>query len=198
MRGRGASSAAGSAEQAEANAKALADYKIPKKGDAPEAVTVETHLAPPVKIEPISIPDGALMVKESLPLFFEGRDKASYDDHNAIMGHLTEQQMKMTIDYYRGMSSLQARALHAIHLNEMTRIRKECADGVAAEKEKAEKAVNAAKISQQVVRKQLQAANEKYEDMDVKFLALFGVQIEEWGGTAEEILGYLDAKNSQG
>ena len=48
------------------------------------------------------------------------------------------------------------------------------------------------------MRKQLQAANEKYEDMDVKFLALFGVQIEEWGGTAEEILGYLDAKNSQG
>ena len=79
LRGRGASSAAGSATQAEANAKALADYRIPKKGEAPVAVTgsevMDTHSAPPVKIEPIPIPDGALMVKDTLPLFFEEKDK---------------------------------------------------------------------------------------------------------------------------
>ena len=102
------------------------------------------------------------------------------------------------MDWYRGMSRLQSEAVHAVHLSEVARIRKECVDGVEAERKKAAKAIHDAEMSKQVVRKQLQAANEKYEEMDVKFLGLFGVQIEDWGGTAEEILGYLDVKDNQG
>ena len=53
-------------------------------------------------------------------------------------------------------------------------------------------------MSKEIVRQQLQDANRAYEDMNVKFMMMFGHQMKDWKGTEEEILAYMDEMKTKG
>ena len=166
----------------------------------PENLLDKTHGLPKVQSAPMqTVPDNRHKFNvRPVSHFFDNDSKVECESAQKLVDEFQEAQKELAVRYHQSVANLFAESVISIQSSQVAKLSKEGEALLATGRAEIEKERLAIKGSTALLRKRIASSEERNENMNVKFMGVFGVLMEDWDGTREGAIKLLEEQGGSG